>query len=855
MERILLNGEWTLAEAGKKPMCSLTVPGTVLSGLLDAKLIDDPFYRTNEDDTRALFRKDYEFDRSFDISEKQLLEDKIVLVCEGLDTLADIYINGIKIAGTNNMHRTWRLDVKPYVHSGKNDIKIIFNSVLKYIEDYKCDEGKEAKFIASGAMKGNQVIRKAHSMFGWDWGPQTIDAGIFRDIYIECYSHPRIDDVIIRQHHGDDVRVDVEVSVGNVTVERATTEESGNITGEYVVAENNGRYTIRCSISEVSDRSSGTDADIAHSEICNLIYNKSQENYTGNTEFTIENPKLWWPNGYGKQPLYKVTVDLLDEAGNVLETITKRIGLRTLTVSTEADKWGNEFAFCVNGLKIFTMGGNYIPEDCLYTRINRKQQEFLLDSCVKAHFNCVRVWGGGYYPSDEFYDMCDERGLIIWQDMMYACNVYDVTEDFAENCRREAIDNVKRLRHHAALGLWCGNNEIESAWDHWPDFQKETPYLRADYIKLFEDVLPKAVTQTDDQTFYWRSSPSSGGCFDFPDDDTRGDNHYWDVWHGQKPFTDYRKYFFRFCSEFGFQSFPCLKTVESFTEEKDRNIFSRVMECHQKNDSANGKMLYYLSENFRYPEEFGQLLYITQVLQGMAIKYGVDHWRRNRGRCMGTLYWQINDDWPVASWSSIDYYNRWKGLHYMARRFYAPLAVSMELNDGHAEVWLESECMQDKKYSMTLFVKDMSGNVLKKFNCEGTAQKLSSSKIFEADIAEFTDRKYDVFVEAVVTTEDKEILSDVEILVPYKYLELCEPDIRVNAKEQEDYFEICLTGNGFIPFVEMDFEDADVIFEDNFFHLTGSDTKVIRLYKSEIIKGGFKDADDLCHRLKIRCVR
>lgn len=863
MEKILLNGAWTLAEAGKEPMCPVTVPGTVLSGMLEADLIDDPFYRTNEDATRALFRKDYEFDRSFDVSDEQILEDKIVLVCEGLDTLADIYINGTKIAATDNMHRTWKLDVKPYVHSGKNDIKIIFASALKYIDDYKYGEGKEAKFIASGAMKGNQVIRKAHSMFGWDWGPQTIDAGIFRDIYVECYSHPRIDDVIIRQHHGDDVSVNVEVSVGNVTVERATKEDSGNVTGEYAVADNkdNGKYRIRCSIAEASDRTNAADADIhdadaiAHNEISNFIYDKSKETYTGNTDFTIKNPKLWWPNGYGAQPLYTVKAQLVDEDGNVLETVTKRIGLRTLTVSTEADQWGNEFAFCVNGLKIFTMGGNYIPEDCLYTRINRKQQEFLLDSCVKAHFNCVRVWGGGYYPSDEFYDMCDERGLIIWQDMMYACNVYDVTDDFAENCRLEAIDNVKRLRHHAALGLWCGNNEIESAWDHWPDFQKETPYLRADYIKLFEDVLPKAVKQADDQTFYWKSSPSSGGCFDFPDDDTRGDNHYWDVWHGQKPFTDYRKYFFRFCSEFGFQSFPCLKTVESFTEENDRNIFSRVMENHQKNDSANGKMLFYLSENFRYPEEFGQLLYITQVLQGMAIKYGVDHWRRNRGRCMGTLYWQINDNWPVASWASIDYYNRWKGLHYMARRFYAPLAVSMELNDGHADVWLESECLEDKNYSLVLFVKDMRGNVLKKFESEGIAPKLSSSKIYVGDIVEFSERKYDVFVEAVVTTGDGEHLSDVEIMVPYKYLELCSPDIRVNVEEHDDHFDICLTGNGFIPFVEMDFDDADVIFEDNFFHLTGTDTKVIRLYKNEIIRGGFKDADDLGSRLKIRCVR
>lgn len=259
-------------------------------------------------------------------------------------------------------------------------------------------------------------------------------------------------------------------------------------------------------------------------------------------------------------------------------------------------------------------------------------------------------------------------GLIVWQDLMFACNVYDLTEEFEDNITKEITENVKRLRHHASLGLWCGNNEMESAWDHWPEVQSESKYLRADYIKMFEYVIPKAVRAADSETFFWQSSPSSGGCFDDPDDENRGDCHYWDVWHGQKPFTDYQKHYFRFCSEFGFQSFPCLKTVESFTEEKDRNIFSRVMENHQKNPAANGKILYYLSENFRYPENFRKLLYVSQILQGMAMKYGVDHWRRHRGRCMGTLYWQINDNWPVASWASIDYFGRWKALHYMAKK-------------------------------------------------------------------------------------------------------------------------------------------------------------------------------------------
>ena len=360
------------------------------------------------------------------------------------------------------------------------------------------------------------------------------------------------------------------------------------------------------------------------------------------------------------------------------------------------------------------MGGNYIPEDCIYSRITPEVQKYILESCKRANFNCVRVWGGGYYPSDHFYDLCDEMGLIVWQDLMFACNVYDLTEEFEDNITKEITENVKRLRHHASLGLWCGNNEMESAWDHWPEVQSESKYLRADYIKMFEYIVPKAVRAADSETFFWQSSPSSGGCFDDPDDENRGDCHYWDVWHGQKPFTDYQKHYFRFCSEFGFQSFPCLKTVESFTEEKDRNIFSRVMENHQKNPAANGKILYYLSENFRYPENFRKLLYVSQILQGMAMKYGVDHWRRHRGRCMGTLYWQINDNWPVASWASIDYFGRWKALHYMAKKFYGPQAVSMCMDGDIMQVYLANESMDAQSYQVAFYVKNMECEILEK---------------------------------------------------------------------------------------------------------------------------------------------
>lgn len=819
MQTCTLNGTWQLS-AGHRSLESvdMQIPGTVLSGLLAAGKIKDPFYRTNEDATRALFWKDYVFTRTFDVDEELLAQQHIVLVCEGLDTLAEISINGTFLAKTDNMHRTWKFQAKKLLHPGKNEIQIVFRSVLRFIEDYPYEAHKKINYIPCGSMKGNQLLRKAHSMFGWDWGPQTIDAGIFRDIYLQGYSHARIEDIRIHQQHAKNVSVQTSITL------------SESVPGQKLCVE----------LSE-----DGADKPL-QTKLC-----KTNADGVAAVDFVIENPKLWWPNDYGDQPLYIVRTTLLDEDGTSLESITRRIGLRTLTISQEKDEWGNEFAFCVNGVKIFTRGGNYISDDCLYTRITEKKLDYILESCRRAHFNCVRVWGGGYYPSDAFYDLCDEKGLIVWQDLMYACNVYDVTDAFAENCRQETYDNVRRLRHHASLGLWCGNNEIESAWDHWGDFQKETPYLRADYIRLFEEVLPKAVQEADGETFYWHSSPSSGGCFDNPDDANRGDTHYWDVWHGQKPFTDYRKYFFRFCSEFGFQSFPCAKTVNSFTLEDDRNIFSRVMESHQKNDAANGKMLYYLSENLRYPKDLTHLLYASQVLQGMAIKYGVDHWRRNRGRCMGTLYWQINDDWPAPSWSSIDYFGRWKALHYMAQKFYAPHAVSMTLEDHRCHVYFSNESFETTEYSLTLSIRDLSGNVLETYETKGNSPAFSAIETAVVDICSWEDQKDDVFLEAVIHTKDQKVLKDVETLVPYKYLNLKNPVISTEAEETNDAFILHISSDCFAPFVALDFDDADVIFSDNFFHLTDKTVQDIIVKKEDILQGHFENAEDFRKRLQI----
>ena len=866
------------------------IPGSVLSTLLDAGAIEDPYYRQNEYTARDLFWQDYIFERSFEVTQELLNQDVIQLVCYGIDTLADLYINDTHVIYMNNMHRTWRIPVKEYLHEGSNSIRFYFKSTLRYIEEREASAPADKKITieASGAIAGNQYIRKAHSMFGWDWGAQLPDAGIFRDIEIQAYCTARIDEVKYQQEHAQ----------GQVTLQVEAVLEGADFMKKYFM----GKCSAGKDSSEEASHEEASYEETIYEktsmEVC--VYDPqghlldkhimtTKDNVTYMSEINIENPQLWWVNGLGGHPLYTVETRLLTN-GEETQIHKDRIGLRTFTVSRDKDQWGEEFAFMINGVKFFAMGADYIPEDCVYNRITRERMEYLVRSSVKAHYNCLRVWGGGYYPSDEFYDLCDEYGIIVWQDLMYACNVYDVTQEFEDSIAAETVDNVKRLRHHASLGLWCGNNEIESAWAYWGNYQTQSQYLRADYIKQFEYILPKALKKADDQTFFWPSSPSSGGCFDEPGDENRGDTHYWEVWHGNKPFAEYRKYFFRYASEFGFQAFPSEKTVYSYTEPQDRNIFSPVMESHQKNDAANGKMLYYLAENFRYPKDFESLLYVTQVLQAVAIKSGVEHWRRNRGRCMGTLYWQINDNWPVASWSSIDYYGRWKALHYMACRFYEPVAGSIvriadtdtaERNGGEhfsaVAAHVQNETALPVGVTVTMTLKTFDFKVITTATQHVVVPAFGVSKALEEDYSSYVQRqprilitpsakrveddthhyydKKDVFVEVVFTYEDGRVQIESDTLVPYKHVELPQSSIHAEVVGNANTYTIALQSNVYTPFVEVDFMDADVILSDNIINLTDDKPHVISFETKDVINGSFTDATDVKNRLRIRSLR
>lgn len=800
-ERYSLNGEWELRENGQDERYAGMVPGSVLTDLLKNGKIEDPFFRTNEYKAKELCRKDYVYRKTFSVPDAIRLCRQVSLVMKGLDTLASVYLNGQLLLEANDMHRTWTADIKDKLRE-TNEISILFRSPIAFIEE--ADKNSDIFYASTGCMKGNGFLRKAHYMFGWDWGPQLPDAGIFRDIYVEAVSGGEIKDVRIRQIHKDgQVCLDVETAIDN--------PEQEPLTIAYVLT--------------------GPDGETLQVQSHAADYDR--------TRIFVEKPMLWWPNGYGEQPLYTLKVEAVQEGSGSTSSYETRIGLRTLTVCTDQDQWGSQFAFVINGQKIFAMGANYVPEDNLLGRLSRERSERLIRDCARANFNCIRIWGGGCYPEDYLYDACDRYGIIIWQDLMFACNVYDLNPSFEEAILAETRDNVIRLRHHPSLGLWCGNNEMEWGWRDWGRLEGHRPKYKADYIKIFEVLLPKVTQQYDDQTFYWLSSPSSGGSFDDPNDFNRGDNHYWEVWHSNKPFTEYRDFYFRFCSEFGFQSFPHKKTIDSFSLPEDQNIFSEVMESHQKNGQANTKIFSYISGYYKYPKDMECIAYISQILQLKAIQYGVEHWRRNWGRCMGSIYWQLNDCWPVASWASVDYNGRWKALHYGARRFYQRFMASaceeQELSE-RIDYYVHNESFQKRKG--VLIVRLLDGNLQEIFREEEKVEigAFEVKNVKQMDFGPYLteEGRKERIAEYELWENGVSITRGSTLFVKPKYFHFKKPVYETKLWDQGDSIGIEIKTNVYASYVELYFTEADCVFSDNYFDITSPEGVVVTVDKDQL---------------------
>ena len=770
MNKIDLNGIWTLTGAGQVTAC--TVPCSVYSAFLDSGLMEDPHYRDNELQALALMDETFTFFRHFSLNSSH----PVLLHCDGLDTLCDIYINGKHIAYTDNMHRTYEFDVTDALQSGDNEIRLVFHPIDAYIKKFHAEHPLWGEL---DCLKGFQYTRKASCMMGWDWGPRLPDAGIWRSIYLLEKDSARITEFHPIQRHED----------GKVFLTPKVTADG--------------------------------DAEIT---VCLTTPDGQTIPIPANEETEIRNPRLWWPNDLGEQPLYTLTATLT-ENGKAVDAQTKRIGLRTVRLVRERDKWGQCFCHEINGVRFFAKGANMIPMDNIFSRITRERTELLLTACKRSHFNTVRVWGGGYYPHDDFYDLCDEMGLIVFQDMMFACSEIPYLEDYFQNVTAEIYDNLTRIRHHACLAVIAGNNEMENAYAGWKEDFKRTNYLR-----LFEQIIPNAVDSLCPYIPYIPSSPTSGGHFLNPTNEDFGDCHYWDVWHSDKPFTEYRKKFFRYLSEFGFQSFPCEKTVNAVTLPEDRNVFSRIMERHQRNDSANGKILSYLSKTFLYPKDFGTLLYASQIMQAEAIKYGVEHFRRNLGRCMGTLYWQLNDIWPVASWSSVDFYGRYKALHYYANRFYAPVLLSCRETgeqEGRPLVNMERIYTYETKAQLTVTNdtrQPVSGTVIWEL-IDGNDQILQRGSqpvtvaplsVLSLEELIFDDLDVDTCHLCFRFIAGEQTLSRGSVLFTApKYFQFRDPKLSCTVSADA----ITVYAHAYAKSVEIDSPDSDFILSDNFFDM------------------------------------
>ncbi len=757
---------WIMTYEGY-PDLSCEVPCSLYSTLLDYDLIEDPYYGLNEHKYTALCEKDCEFSCEFEVKD-EWKKDFVYLTFYGLDTLCTIWLNGKKLGETRDMHRTYPFDVKAYLTKGINTLKLHFASPIKAMAK---KQNENYLWNNNDSVDGVSHLRKSMCMSGWDWAPKLPDMGIFRKVELDAYDTDAIGDVEVLQYHeADKVRLVIK-------------------------------------------------ADTKHGTNCDLyaeLDGKTAKLEEGEAEIIIDDPKLWWVRGYGDQPLYDLTVTL-KKGERAVDTVTKRIGLRTLTVSTAADKVGREFCFICNGVKIFAMGADHIPEDSILKRVTPERTRKLLEDCCEANFNCLRVWGGGYFPDDWFFDACDELGILVWQDFMAACFPIRLSETFREDFAQEAIDNVKRLRHHACLGLFCGNNELEANLAHNPDLFG-SQRIHMDYLELFERILPDICEKYAPQVFYWPSSPSSGGGLLHIDDETKGDSHYWDIWFGNKAFAEIRTHNIRFCSEYGFQAFPCMKTIRSFAAEEDMNCYSRVFENHQKSGAGNSLMMTHLSRYYRFPYSMEQMVYATQLLQAEAMRCGVEYLRSIRGICMGSLYWQLGDCWPVASWSSIDYFGRWKGLHYAAKKFHAPVTIAVFCQESGVRVSLLNETREGFEGTLKVKLCTTDLEVLAEETLTVEAEPLSSTEVY--DVRYEIEDPHSTFVCVELYEEGCMLARRSEMFAAPKHFSLKKPNISVRFEQAGEKVFAYIKADTYCKDVYLDFEHFDCRLSDNFFDLT-----------------------------------
>ena len=779
---------WTFREAGKGEWHAATVPGSVHTDLLANRLIEDPFYRDNEQKLQWIGKTDWEYRTTFDVSPAMLARRHVELVFEGLDTYATVFLNERPVLEADNMFRTWRVDAKGGLRAGSNTLRVVFRSPINEILPRMKTLGYELPAVNDQGEKTSPHTRKAPYQYGWDWGPRFVTSGVWRPVRLEAWDEARLVDLHVVQNQlgKDAAQLTAEVEV----------ESSGD--GNAVVL-----------VEDAADRRVNARQTVKLSAGPNRYALK----------FTIPSPRLWWPNGLGAQKLYTLRARLLVN-NKPSDELSTRVGLRTLELRRQPDKDGKTFTFVVNGVPVFAKGANWVPADSFPERVTRERYRQLIQSARDANMNMLRVWGGGYYESDDFYELCDELGIMVWQDFMFACSMYPGDEKFLASVRAEAEDNVRRLRNHPSIVIWVGNNEIETAWQHWGWKQNLPAKLWDDYKKIFHGVLPEVVAALDPTRPYWPSSPSSNLEED-SDSQRMGDVHYWEVWHAAKPFTEYEKQHPRFLSEYGFQSFPQAETVNYYTLPSDHDIQSPVMLAHQKHPRGNQLIREYMLRDYPEPKDFDSFLYVSQVLQAEGIKVGAEHMRRIMPHNMGSLYWQLDDCWPVASWSGIDYFGRWKALHFYARRFYNDTLLSPHVEDGRVEFYVVSDRTQPQALRLHVTLMDFAGVSHLETWRDVSVAPLASKSYMSVPLEVFARVKdtSKVFLHCELTSSGRVVSANNVYFKPYKELSIPAPHVVTSVARTRGGFTVTLKSDTLARAVYLSAAGLEGTFSDNYFDL------------------------------------
>jgi beta-mannosidase len=750
-----LAGTWLLSDAQGGNSCSLTLPGDVHSALLAAGIIPDPFVGFNEELVQWVGERDWVATRAVQVGPSLLAAPAIYLNADVVDTFCSILVNGQEAGRCGNHFRRWRFEVKPLLLAGANTIELRFKSPRAEMRERAARLAYPipAMHNANGPKFPHyNLVRKPMCHAGWDWGIPVQSLGVLGAFGLHAVAQARIEYVsTVQEHLPGRVRLCV------------TAELSAPAAGATELrVEIDGRCA-RVPLQLVPGANTAT------------------------AVVDIDNPRLWWPSGQGDQPLYDLSVS----AGG--ETVKKRLGLRIMEVINAPDATGRPLTVRVNGRDIFCKGANWIPTDALPAR-QAEHYEQLIKSAKAAHMNMLRVWGGGQFEADRFYELCDEHGILIWHDFMFACALYPADAEFLAEVAAETTHQVKRLRNHACIALWCGDNECIGALNGYPEARANRDRYLVDWVRL-DDVRGKAARAADPTRSYWPSSPCAGPG-DFSDTwhkDAFGDMHYWSVWHEGKSFDAYYAVKPRFCSEFGYQSFNSLESVRGYCPPEDRNITAPTMEYHQRNDGGNRRINEMFSRYFRMPQGFEETLYLSQVQQALAIKTAVEYWRTLRPQCMGTLYWQLNDIWPVASWASIEYGGRWKQLHHQARRFFQPVAAMVhQRQDGEAgeivEVWALNDTPEEAEIAVELALWGFDGapgrtEALRARLAAGSAQRLGRWKVdyFCADDAARRNTFLQVTLTGTVGGKDV-THANTHVFTEYKRCSLAEAQVSAKVE-------------------------------------------------------------------------